>query len=350
MLDIDFVAGSARDPESTSSYDAIAIRVKEAVDSEQKVIVIDGGFSDVGDDIVNVVNEYYGTNVVDVMISTHPDKDHLNGLVTAIQQLDVKELWVHQPDQYKDDLSDFSNIDNLRTLLAFATEKGVIVKDPYTGVSQLDGRLMVLGPTEDYYKQLLDEQLNPEVQAFFANRGNTNRIREALFGAVDRFAALTHLPIETLGDGNKTQPRNNSSVITLLRYNSRAYLFTGDAGIPALEFAADEYEALTGGFDLAPLSFFQAPHHGSRHNLGKTVLSRILGHPDQPYNPEVRVYIHAAGASTKHPSPKVTNALMRRGCDPTHLVVTNGSSKHHHHNSDDRGWGSVGPYPILEEE
>ncbi len=349
MLDIDFVAGSTSDPKSTSSYDAIAIRFKEAGDETQKVIVIDGGFTDTGNDIVNTVNEHYGTNTVDVMISTHPDKDHLNGLITAIQQLDVKELWIHQPDQYKDDLSDFGNIDNLRTLLAFATEKGVIIKDPYTGLFQFDGRLTVLGPNEDYYKQLLDEQFDPEVKAFFANRGNHNRIREALFGAVDRLITLTHLPIEILGDDGKTHPRNNSSVIALLRYDDRTYLFTGDAGIPALELAAGEYEALVGNFSTSPLTFFQAPHHGSRHNLGKTILDRILGQPGLPHNSSLRVFIHAAKASKKHPASKVTNAIMRRGCEPNHLGVTNGGNIRFYHNSNDRGWGDIPPYPVLEE-
>lgn len=350
MIDIDFIAGSGSDPASTSSYDAITIRFKDDSDPEQTVIVIDGGFSDVGNDVVNHIAEHYGTDKVDLMISTHPDNDHLNGLVTAIQQLNVGELMIHQPDKYQDDLSEFTNLENLNTLLAFAEEKNVTITDPFTGLSRFGDRLLILGPTESYYRELLQEQLDPEVMASFTRSGMTSSISAALGGFLDR--ALSYLPFETLGDDGKTHPRNNSSVITLLNYKSKKYMFTGDAGIPALEFAADEYETKFGAFSAAPLSFFQAPHHGSKRNVGKTILNRILGEPAAGFNDNYHAFIHSAKASTKHPSPKVTNALMRRGCKPESLAVTNGQTKWHHGDSSPirEGWSSITPYPILAED
>lgn len=349
MLDIDFVAGSNSDPASSSSYDAITIRFKDDTDQEQKVIVIDGGFSDIGNDVVNHINEHYGTNKVDLMISTHPDSDHLNGLISAIQQLEVQELLIHQPDKYQDDLSEFTNLDNLNTLLAFAADEGIAITDPYTGLSRFDGRITILGPTEWYYKQLLDEQLDPEVKAAFARQRTPSVLATTLANLFDK--AISYLPIETLGDGGVTHPRNNSSVITLLDFRNKRYMFTGDAGIPALEYAAEEYEATFGSFAAAPLNFFQAPHHGSKRNVGKTILNRILGHQGAVHNDNFHGFIHAAKASAKHPSPKVTNALMRRGCQQKNLAVTNGLTKWHHSNSPERvGWSSIAPYPILSED
>jgi len=348
MIDVDFISGSKSDPESTSSYDAIAIRFKEDSDLSQKVIVIDGGFTDIGDDIVNHVTEHYGADKIDLMISTHPDTDHLNGLLSVIQQIPVTELMVHQPRTYRNDLDGFTNLDNLDTLLGYAEEFGTIVSDPFTGLSRFDGRLTILGPTEEYYQTLLSEQLDPGAKMAYALR----KVLSQASSAIQDFARALHvLPDETLDDSGVTSPRNNSSVVTLLQLGDKRYLFTGDAGIEALEQVVVEYEERVGRFADYPLRFFQAPHHGSRRNLGKSVLNKILGEPGAHHSEDHTVFIHAAKASTKHPSPKVTNALMRRGTQQERLGVTNGSGLWHHVNSDPRdGYSNINPYPFLPED
>lgn len=349
MIEIDFISGSNSDPESTSSYDAIAIRFKADGDAEQKVVVIDGGFSDVGNDVVNHVVEHFGADKIDLMISTHPDSDHINGLLTIIQQFPVVELMVHQPQLYMDDLDDFTNLDNLENLLAYAIDAGTTVSDPFTGVSRFSGVLTILGPTEEYYTKLLSDQLDPIAKAIFMARSSLNAASVALKDVAER--ALGHMPDETLDDGGITSPRNSSSVITLIDIDNRRHLFTGDAGIEALGYAADEYDARYGSFATAPLRFFQAPHHGSRRNVGKSILNRIFGEPGAHYSDEHSVFIHAAKASKKHPSPKVTNALLRRGTRQGRLGVTNGGGIRHRHNAPERdGWSSISPYPILPED
>ncbi len=349
MIDIDFISGTNSDPNSTSSYDAIALRFKEDNDANQKVVVIDGGFSDVGDDVVNFIKDRYGASRIDLMVSTHPDNDHLNGLLTIIQQMPVDELLVHQPRLYRDDLGDFTNLDNLDLLLGYAVDAGTTVSDPFTGVNRFDGRLRVLGPSEDYYRELLNDQLDPAEKAMFAIKSAMVQASTAIKDLVGK--ALGQMPDETLDDSGITSPRNSSSVITLLEVAGRRHLFTGDAGIEALEHAADEYESIYGTFSSAPLSFFQAPHHGSRRNLGKSILNRIFGEPEASYGDDHTVCIHAAAASKKHPSPKITNALMRRGCLQGRLGVTNGIGLWHHFESDPReDYSSITPYPILPEE
>ena len=349
MIDIDFISGSDSDPDSTSSYDAIALRFKEDDDVSQKVVVIDGGFSDVGDDVVNFVTDRYGASKIDLMISTHPDNDHLNGLLTIIQQMPVDELLVHQPQLYRDDLDGFTNLDNLDLLLGYAVDAGTTVSDPFTGANRFDGRLRVLGPGEDYYRELLNDQLDPAAKALFAIRSTLVQASTAIKDLAGK--ALGQMPDETLDDSGITSPRNSSSVITLLEVDGRRHLFTGDAGIEALEYAADEYESIYGSFSSAPLRFFQAPHHGSRRNLGKSILNRIFGEPGASHSDDHTVFIHAAGASKKHPSPKITNALIRRGCPQKRLGVTNGGGLWHHFKSDPRDdYSSIDPYPILPEE
>ncbi len=68
--------------ESTTSGDAIAIRYGtfNGNPSAQRVVVIDGGFEDNGEDLIRLITNVYNTNRVDLMISTHPHDDHLIGL------------------------------------------------------------------------------------------------------------------------------------------------------------------------------------------------------------------------------------------------------------------------------
>ena len=82
---------------------------------------------------------------------------------------------------------------------------------------------------------------------------------------------------------------------------------------PALEQVATELES--SGFSAGDLSFIQVPHHGSHHNVGPTILDRLLGPKGRPsmdkaaiisappHNPECR-----------HPAKSVSNAFGRRGC------------------------------------
>ena len=118
---------------------------------------------------------------------------------------------------------------------------------------------------------------------------------------------------------------NNTSTIIYAVIDGRKILFTGDAGIPALTKAVD-YANVT-GVELTDLTFFHVPHHGSRHNLGNKLLHRIKSQV---------AYVSASKESPKHPSKRITNALIKHG---SRVYVTRGGHLLHHHNSPDRGWG-----------
>ena len=78
--------------QESKSGDAIAIRWGNLYGqrSEQKVVVIDGGFKDCGYDVVKHIKIYYGTDCVDAVISTHPDQDHINGLHIVLDETDYR--------------------------------------------------------------------------------------------------------------------------------------------------------------------------------------------------------------------------------------------------------------------
>ncbi len=104
--------------DGSKSGDAIAIRYGNLYGSrsEQTVIVIDGGTKVSGQKLVEHIRNYYGTNVVDLVVCTHPDGDHASGLSVVLEELTVKRLWMHRPWEYsstiRDAISDGRATDN----------------------------------------------------------------------------------------------------------------------------------------------------------------------------------------------------------------------------------------------
>ncbi|WP_163971018.1 ComEC/Rec2 family competence protein [Oceanobacillus halotolerans] len=56
-----------------------------------KVILIDGGRPKVGKRVVNYLEDHH-VNEIDLMISTHPDIDHIGGLIDVMKQFKVKQI------------------------------------------------------------------------------------------------------------------------------------------------------------------------------------------------------------------------------------------------------------------
>src|SRR5687768_13513744 len=80
------------------SGDAIAVRFGNLNDpNQQYVVVIDGGFTDTGMELVTHIKKFYNTTHVDLVISTHPDSDHAAGLSVVLSELTVSQLWMHKP-------------------------------------------------------------------------------------------------------------------------------------------------------------------------------------------------------------------------------------------------------------
>jgi len=144
-------------------------------------------------------------------------------------------------------------------------------------------------------------------------------------------------------DQGGTNPRNNSSMVTMLDFGGHRALLTGDAGVPALERSLNQLAWATGNTS-AP-DFVQIPHAGSRHNASSALLDRLLGSTGQG---EVRTaFVSVASKSKRHPSGRVVNAYKRRGCK---VFETRGGTKHHYGDgAPDRGWPDATPLPPMDE-
>ena len=348
--EIDFFAVG----DASRSGDAIVVRFGDLSGpvEEQYVVVVDGGFSDKGDAVVKHVREIVGRERVDLVISTHPDQDHVAGLCRVVEQLEVGELWMHLPWDHTDDIAKMfhdgrvtdnsvseklkNELNGVRSLANLATARGVPIREPFSGVEAFGGVIRVLGPSIEFYEELLtDFRSAPDA----AERG----ILAKLAGVSTRVAET--FGFETLRDGGKTSAENRTSVITLFDFGDERAMLTGDAGIDSLELAAEQLESL----GLAgQLNFIQVPHHGSKHNVGPTILDRIIGPKIDSDAPRMVAYVSAAKeGAPKHPSTQVANAFLRRGA---HVYATQGVALCHRENSPLRqGWISATRLPFYPE-
>jgi beta-lactamase superfamily II metal-dependent hydrolase len=338
------------------SGDAIALRFGDLYGprEQQTVVVIDGGYVSDGKSIVDHLSTYYGTDHIDVLVSTHPDADHIGGLETVLANCHVNELWMHRPWNHTADIAhmfrhgrvtDMSvrqrlreSLEGARSLEAIAFEKGVRLVEPFAGVRDSTGSLVVIGPTKAYYRSLLpDFRCTPTPKTTF------EQLVEKLVRATTNLAEGWH--IESLTDSGETSAENNSSVILMLTVEGRNLLFTADAGIPALTGAVNLLDGA--GVDRNRLSFVQVPHHGSRRNVGPTILDRLLGPKLAQDQPIRTAYVSVAiDAGPKHPSKRVLNAFRRRG---TRVYPTAGNIALYYHNAPPRyGWGPLVPAPFHE--
>ena len=342
--------------EESKSGDAIALRWGNLFGprSEQRVVVIDGGFRDSGHDVVDHIRAYFGTEFVDVVVSTHPDQDHINGLHTVLDGLSVKQLWIHKPWEHNHGLAarfkdgrvtDASlgrrlkeSLEAASDLVIKAERSSVFVTEPFAGLSLYNQHeFVVLGPTRHYYKNLILEfDGMPE-----ANSTLASLLAEAMgrvSPAVKRFRSIWG--VDHLDDEDRTSAKNNSSAITLLNFEGNYLLFTGDAGITALNQAADRLDAIVKG---VALRIIQIPHHGSRRNIGPSILNRLVGPPLRLGEKRhlTAVASTARKGEPKHPRKAVMNAFTHRGVD---AVATRGRTTRYHQNAPLRkGWTAVTP-------
>jgi beta-lactamase superfamily II metal-dependent hydrolase len=352
MHEVDFLPVG----EGERSGDAIAVRFQypNPDNNNNIVVVIDGGYQKDGLALANAIVEHYGTNRIDLVVSTHADADHINGLIRLVELaiagvVEIGELMLHQPWNYAYDYtavkfrpgapdSFTKSLDAAETLCNLAEQAGIPVVEPFTGDTRFDGILTVVGPDPDYYLSLVPQ--------FGVQTQSASGLAGALSAMADAVATRTleRLDIETLTDDGEVSAKNNSSVILELRLNGQRLLFTGDAGQDALHRAVD---SLSVPLDSDPLSFIQIPHHGSRRNVGPTILNRLLGEPNTRPANSVTAFVSASKDAPKHPARRVTNAFLRRGCK---VCSTEGQQIRHRYNAPDRiGWEPLTPIPFYSE-
>jgi beta-lactamase superfamily II metal-dependent hydrolase len=281
--------------------DAITARFTRPDNGAMAHIVIDAGWQADGEKVVKMLERYEAPSV-DLAIVTHPDGDHIGGMGKVFDHFKVKVLVLHRLDQRGG--AGLPAADAVKELVEKAQACGTEVTQPRPGMTFAQGALTVLGPSDDYYNQLVQEQL---VEA--GTVAKSLGLREAVKALSDRVLGL--LPTEVpFGDGPGTKGRNNSSVVNLLQVDGQRILLTADAGVPAIESALDYAKSI--GYAAEQPTVVQIPHHGSRRNGSSALLDRLLGGATEGRRGEAFVSV-VSDDDPKHPAGRIVNAYKRRG-------------------------------------
>ncbi len=351
--------------EGAAAGDAIVLRY--VFEGYYRVIVIDGGTEDSGKSVVShIKNEFGEDQVVDHVISTHPDTDHSSGLRSILRELPVKNLWLHGVWHHCDDIRHFfadrrwtaaglerairDKYPIISELLDIAAEKEIPVYEPFQGVEI--GPFTVLSPSEEAYLRLVPQfRKTPD--------SNKQLIEQAGYWIEPRAFTLTGFleaaksiltpetwHNETLREGGRTAAENESSTVLLGQFGDSRVLLTGDAGLKALTWAADFADQ--NGIKRFPLNLIQVPHHGSRNNVSPSVLDRWVGGkvPDGTSS-GTRAIASVPKDDAVHPRKIVANAFLRRGVG----VRTTGGAKYRYYAGDmpiREGEGIAQPLPFFD--
>lgn len=292
---------------SLGDADSFIIKYIDDLDREF-IVLIDAGKVTQGPLILGHMRKYYNINKIDLAISTHLDRDHIGGFEYIVKNIEISEFWIHDPREHFGEATITKIIKNasklsglepltesirqsksLNELLDTYTE--IIKKEPVPDMVHGSIPLYILGPSIEYYKKQL----------------NKFKDLENLHEGVNKNSSITKLTnsilnSEEIDRDNKTPASNNSSTIILFYVNEREHVFTGDAGVEALEEAFSHFER-THGKRLKNIFWLGVPHHGSIKNLTTKLIYEL--------SPDVS-FISAKGDNL-HPSKNIIDALENKG-------------------------------------
>jgi beta-lactamase superfamily II metal-dependent hydrolase len=358
FFEIDFLKVEAK-----QSGDAIALRYR--INGITTIHVVDGGFEETGDHVVEHIQKYYGNSpTIDRVVATHPDTDHLVGLRTVLTELQVRELWMLRPWLYAGEiLHRFKNVSSLEYLVRalkeaypnilaleqIAVEKGIPIREPFQGAAI--GAFRVMAPTKARYLDLIvRSNRTPDAKDAEA------KSKSLIFAAVSKAArALVNRVKAAWGEeafsDEDISAENKMSVVQYGVLCNQRVLLTADAGLES--FAEAAAYAPVVGLNLPGINRFQAPHHGSRRNVSTEMLDQWLGAklaaPPIKGQEAFTAIISSAKADPDHPRKAVQRALIHRGAK---VISTEGRDICTWHNPQREGWTAVegDAYPEEQEE
>jgi beta-lactamase superfamily II metal-dependent hydrolase len=306
-------------PVGDSNGDAIIVTYGEP--NGFWLTLVDGGYSQLGEQVIEHIESHYGHDVtINNMVVSHADNDHASGLIPVFERFRVETLWMNRPWLYANEvIHNFhgnwtlqgwidhvrSNHEYLVELEAMARARGMEPQETFQGT--YIGPFLVLAPSRERYVSLIPEldKTPPPYRSETVGRS----LIEAARNVLDRVKET--LQIETLDQNPPaTSASNETSIVQLGTYDSRKILLTADVGPDGLLEAARYAHAL--GL-LAPPDLVQIPHQGSRRNVTPQVLNAWLGQPNAGNPERGNAYVMVGSNKSEHPRKKVKNAFIRRG-------------------------------------
>lgn len=343
-----------RQVHTSKSGDAITVRYQ--IGTQWWVHLVDGGYSTTAPEVAKFIRETYGTDLINNVVVTHPDRDHAEGLALILEQFRVEALWMLRPWAYASQLHPYfplyqsveavakrlqEEYPYIYELAKIALRRNINIREPLQGV--YIGPFRVLAPSPARYLQLIiQSEKTPKegpvgiLSGLMQAAAPIIRLIKAGWGS-EKFSA------------EATSVENEMSVIQYAVLCGDKILLTGDAGRDGLTEAA-QY-AVNNGHPV-PVNRFQAPHHGGRCNLSSELLDFWVGPRLAQMVPKgqekFEAVISAAREDADHPRKAVLRALRHRGAfilttEDTPVILQRNST---------RTWTVVEnvPYPDEQEE
>lgn len=332
------------------------------------LILIDGGYKKHYPKLKSRLEELLPDfdNTIRLVVCTHYDNDHLGGVEKVIESYHeaIEEIWIHkiadtlgaQIDLMKERLAVLEkseeSVSRLKYLAGFEAYGANSLVEGYKDLLRVIEKIESLGledkvrevtrgdylegfeefsvvsPTGEYYNSYLDELKKEAFQEDVRNHVS-ERVRvaetfenftdsESLRREIDRTRPCEKLKKSSVENG--VTPTNMVSIVTLLKFGGKKYLFTGDAGIETFE----SQKILDD--DLKDLHWLDLPHHGSKNNTSKTMLDH--------FNPEV-VFVSGKGIDNR-PHYRLTDCLNSKRTG-SNIHVTNAEADTWYLSFDDSG-------------
>jgi len=262
--------------------DSILVSTYEKIKNKkkyQKHILIDGG-KGLGNYILNIKPDLEHFKVLDLVILTHIDNDHICGLIDLIQDKDkkIKEIWFNSHEKMKVHLKSnekgysegvfFEKL--LKKYKLSKKHKSDIFLKNYKERKEFnigDIKLKLLSPLKSDLIKLQEEWKKHKEKPCYKSQ---EEISDSY--SIDDEKTLAELKGVKFGrDGSL---KNKSSIAFILEYKTKKYLFLGDARIQVINKSLKglNYADKENPLDI---EFVKLSHHGSKGNINKKFLDLI---------------------------------------------------------------------------
>lgn len=339
--------------EGSKGGDAIVMRLIDEFEN-QFVVVVDGGYANNSNDIVDYVKNVCRTNKIDLVFNTHPDLDHIGGLIELVKsdEVSISKICFNRPwrdanlntSYFKDGrLTEKSLKDHVREEFAKAMElesesikRNIEMVHPSVGTIYFDC-IQILGPSTPHYREFLLK----------SNKTPNSTIENSLVGRIFNKAltVVRYLGGDVLWfNDESTSEINETSIVLGLHLPDVKILLTGDVGKVGLNQALDYWESLDLSNKASDFNHLQLPHHGSRKNIDPSILERIDA---------CTYYLSCPkdGLSEGHPSRRLINKILYFN-PAAKIFTTKGCWLSHHYNVNVNGSPAVAEqqYNIMDGE
>ncbi len=262
-----------------------------------QVMVVDGGRAFGDFDLGRLVVAPYlwdqGIHHIDYLVASHPQLDHIGGLIFLMKRFAVGEVWTNGIEREGEFYQQFRTTLNLRSL----SEKKISREETPRSIGPC--RVYFLNPAVFLSVQ------DPARLKRFSNTP-TPRAQHPMWGRSGLPSANPHMPHarraqakpEARAGKARGSLENNRSIVLKLSCYSYSFLLAGD-----IEEEAERELSDLGG--LLEATVIKVPHHGSRGAMEPAFLEAV--------SPKVAVISVGVHNPYGHPAPEVLSAYQQLG-------------------------------------